>query len=429
MEVKEPEARYLVRRELASTRAGVTPEDWTVTTVGEVVTTSSGTTPPRAQAERYFAGGTIPWVKTLDLNNSEIAATDESVTAEAVAETSLQIYPAGCVVLAMYGGLNQIGRTGILQFPATVNQALTAIRPDPALLDSGYLLRVLNFRVAYWQTVASSSRKDPNITGRDVRDFPIALPPIKEQRAIAQVLCDTDALIESLEQLLAKKRQIKQGAMQELLTGQRRLPGFQSPWLRRSLGTLAEMRSGATPSTSNRANFASSGTPWVSIADLTSSGKWIAATERSISQHGLLNCAAQIYPAGSVLYAMYASLGECSIAKVSLTSSQAILGVQPGPALLNEFLYHHLQWVKPLVKGMGQQGTQANLNKGMVQRFQIALPILAEQTAIAATLSDMDAEIAALQARLAKARQLKQGMMQALLTGRIRLVPPQEEQG
>ena len=111
--------------------------------------------------------GNVPWVKTLDLNNSEIHFTDERVTQAALSETSLQLYPAGSVLVAMYGGYNQIGRTGLLSIPAAVNQALTAIRPDPRKLNSGYLLRVLNYRIDYWKSVASSSRKDPNITGKD----------------------------------------------------------------------------------------------------------------------------------------------------------------------------------------------------------------------------------------------------------------------
>ncbi|MBK7015558.1 MAG: restriction endonuclease subunit S [Sulfuritalea sp.] len=226
MEVREPSAKYLARTAFKQTDVGLIPGDWSVSTIGDLASTSSGTTPPRAQANKYFENGSIPWVKTLDLNNGSIVSTDETITPAALSETSLQLYPNGSVLVAMYGGYNQIGRTGILEISATVNQALTAIRPDTKRLHPGYLLRVLNHRIDYWRTVASSSRKDPNITSKDIREFPLAVPPIPEQQAIAEALSDADALIESLEQLLAKKRQIKQGAMQELLTGQKRLPGF-----------------------------------------------------------------------------------------------------------------------------------------------------------------------------------------------------------
>ena len=226
------------------TEVGAIPVEWDVCLLGDCSDSSSGTTPARSLYARYFAGGTTPWVKTLDLNNSTIIETDECVTEVALRETSLKVHPAGAVLVAMYGGFGQIGRTGLLSFSAAVNQALTAVLPKEHLLDSKYLLYVLNERVNYWKGVASSSRKDPNITGNDVRAFPLAIPPIKEQSAIATALSDVDALIAGLEKLIAKKRDIKQAAMQQLLTGQTRLPGFSGEWVAKRLGELANVAKG-----------------------------------------------------------------------------------------------------------------------------------------------------------------------------------------
>ena len=260
-----------------------------------------------------------------------------------------------------------------------------------------------------------------NIGQADLRKVWMALPTKAEQDAIAEALSDADALIESLEQLLVKKRRLKQGAMQELLSGKKRLPGFSGEWDVKRLGELADMGSGGTPPSSNAA-FYDGDIPWVSISDMTQCGKVISTTDRNLSVAGLNSSAAQMFPAGTVLYAMYASLGECSIAGMPLCSSQAILGIRAKSALDDEFLYYFLTSIKAQVKTMGQQGTQANLNKGMVRDFQLQVPLRPEQTAIAAILSDIDDEISALEAKLVKARQLKQGMMQELLTGRIRLV-------
>lgn len=208
------------------TEVGVIPEDWDVAALGDVSRSSSGTTPSRALKDRYFTNGSIAWVKTLDLNNSDIITTDECVTEHALRETSLTVYPIDSVLVAMYGGFNQIGRTGILCRPAAVNQAITAIRTNPAKLVPGYLIRNLNYRVDYWKSVASSSRKDPNITSKDIKAFPIACPPLAEQESIAEALSDVDAFIEFLEQLVTKKRRLKQGTMQVLLTSKKRLSGF-----------------------------------------------------------------------------------------------------------------------------------------------------------------------------------------------------------
>lgn len=205
------------------TEIGVIPEDWSVSSLIEFGTQAGGTTPPRAQYERYYSNGVHNWVKTLDLNNSEINGTDERVTDAALQETSLRIFPEGTILVAMYGGFQQIGRTGLLKQPAATNQAISAIIPNPKLAEPRFVLEWLNFRVAYWKNVASSSRKDPNITSRDVAKFPLPRPELGEQRAIAKVLQDVDAELEALKTRLAKTKAIKQGMMQELLTGRTRL--------------------------------------------------------------------------------------------------------------------------------------------------------------------------------------------------------------
>jgi type I restriction enzyme S subunit len=287
-------------------------------------------------------------------------------------------------------------------------------------LHNHYLVHLFRFLGPEWKRLMAGSTHS-SIYMPVFRELQVLLPPIDEQEAIAEALSDADALIESLARLLAKKRQVKQGAMHELLAGKKRLPGFSKAWRRTRLGELAEMRSGGTPPSTNQA-FYDGDIPWVSISDMTKRGKFISMTDRNLSTTGLNNSAAQMFPAGTVLYAMYASLGECSIAGVPLCSSQAILGIEVKSSLDSEFLYYFLTSIRARVRTMGQQGTQANLNKGMVQGFQVSLPPRPEQTAIAAILSDMDEEIAALEAKLAKARRIKQGMMQELLTGRIRLV-------
>ena len=251
--------------------------------------------------------------------------------------------------------------------------------------------------------------------------YVLAVPPLPEQRAIAAALSDVDALLAKLDQLIAKKRDLKQAAMQQLLTGQNRLPGFSGEWEVKRLGDVAAMGSGGTPPSSVAAYYGGD-FPWVSISDMTKGGKVITKTDKNLTEDGLANSAAQMFPAGTILYAMYASLGECSIAGMPLCTSQAILGIRPQEKLNADFLYYYLSSLKNAVKSMGQQGTQANLNKGMVQAFQLGLPTVKEQLAIATTLSDMDTELAALEARRDKTHALKQGMMQELLTGRIRLV-------
>ncbi len=409
-----------VRPGYKQTEVGVIPEDWEITALGQCLkgAPAYGINAPAIPFDSRFP----TYLRITDITDdgsfnesTKVSVGHPAAGAYLIESGDMVFARTGASVGKSYRYNREDGRLVFAGF-------LIRLRPDPERLDPTYLMFYAQSR-PYWHWVKVNSMRSgqPGINGREYGRLPIPLPPTKaEQEAIAEALSDADALIESLEQLLAKKRQLKQGAMQELLTGKRRLPGFCGEWEVKRLGELAEMRSGGTPASTNQA-FYDGNIPWVSISDMTKCGKFIFATDRSLSVSGLNNSAAQMYSVGTVLYAMYASLGECSIARIPLCSSQAILGIETKSSLDSEFLYYFLTSIGARVKTMGQQGTQANLNKGMVQGFQLRLPSRREQTAIAAILSDMDAEIAALGTRLAKARALKQGMMQELLTGAIRL--------
>ena len=236
-----------------------------------------------------------------------------------------------------------------------------------------------------------------NIGQKDLARVCILVPPLAEQKKIAQILSTWDKAISVTEKLLTNSQQQKKALMQQLLTGKKRLLDengvrFSGEWKRVKLGAIADMNSGGTPK-STVEEYYGGNIPWVSISDMTSNGKWIATTEKYLTELGLNSSSARIYPKNSVLYAMYASIGECSIAAVNLTSSQAILGIRPKDCLNYEFLYFYLTSLKEKIKLQGQQGTQSNLNAGMVKEFELDLPSIREQQKIAAVLSAADAEI------------------------------------
>ena len=216
------------------TSLGVIPEEWEVKQLGDISNIFSGTTPSR-ENELFFNGGVIPWVKTTDLNNGYLTDTEERITEFALKSTTLKIFPKGTVLVAMYGGFNQIGRTAILGVNATINQALSALIPNNEKIAEYFLLNWLLFKVNKWRRYAASSRKDPNITKNDVLRFPIFVPPLAEQRKIIEVLSICDKAIEKQTQLIEKLELRKKGLMQQLLTGKRRLPGFSGEWKKCSI--------------------------------------------------------------------------------------------------------------------------------------------------------------------------------------------------
>ena len=280
-------------------------------------------------------------------------------------------------------------------------------------------------------------RSDWNV----VKNYLLPLPPLPEQTAIATALSDTDALISSLQKLIAKKKAIKLSAMQNLLNGEIRLPEFAQrtdgslkttrqtelgcvpeDWEMVELEKVAEIKSGGTPST-NRSEFWNGHILWCTPTDITSlSGKYLSDTNRKITEMGLNNSAAELLPIGSVLMTSRATIGECTIVKRPMTTNQGFKNFICNRTVNNEFLYYLLSSQKDKFIELCNGSTFLEISTTQVRKFKITIPkSTTEQTAIAQLLSDMDAEIEALEGRLKKTQALKQGMMQALLTGKIRL--------
>lgn len=410
---------------LKQTPVGPVPEDWTVATIGDIASTSSGTTPSRALFDRYYANGSINWAKTLDLHGAEIEDTDERVTPVALEETSLRLYPAGTVLVAMYGGFNQIGRTGLLRKPAAVNQAISAIQVSPTKLCPDYLLAVLNLSVHHWKSVASSSRKDPNITGTDVRGFPIAIPPMNEQRAIAAALRDIASLTRSLDALIAKKRDLKQAAMQQLLTARSRLRGFEGAWQTAKLGALGRFLKGSGV---KRDEATSGDLPCVRYGELyTQHHDYIRSFGSWISESVARTAVPVRY--GDILFAgsgeTKQEIGKCA-AVVGAPEAYAggdIVIFRPyeaDPLFLGYYL--NTPAISTQKASLGQGDAVVHISATALASIDVCIPSSKEQSALGKVLSDFDTEIDALQARLEKLRALKQAMMQQLLTGRIRLI-------
>jgi type I restriction enzyme, S subunit len=404
----------IVRAGYKQTEVGVIPEDWHVKRLGDIATIATGNTPPTRDGANY--GDEFLFVSPADLGDEKhVIDTQKRLSKKGFSLS--RSFPKDSILFVCIG--STIGKCGVASIELTTNQQINAIFPASAF-STDYLYYTVCAAAPKVRALAGEQAV-PIVNKTQFSQTEVSLPPLPEQRAIATALSDVDTLLAKLDQFIAKKRDLKQATMQQLLTGQTRLPGFSGEWEVKRLGDVSAMGSGGTPTSSVSAYY-DGDYPWVSISDMTKGGKVITRTDRNLSVDGLANSAAQIFPAGTVLYAMYASLGECSIAGMPLCTSQAILGIRPQERLNGDFLYYYLNSLKSAVKSMGQQGTQANLNKGMVQAFQLGLPSANEQTAIATILSDMDTELAALEARRDKTRALKQGMMQELLTGRIRLI-------
>jgi len=295
----------------------------------------------------------------------------------------------------------------------------------PSATDPNFLQRVLSSRRAISAIEgASVGTTMVNLNQSTLAGLTIQLPPLPEQRAIAAALSDVDALLTGLDRLIAKKRDLKQAAMQQLLTGVTRLPGFKGEWVARLLPELAEIRSGGTPSTNDLAAW-DGDIAWCTPTDITAlaGDKYLTNTARRITPHGLKQSSAEVIPTGSVVMTSRATIGECAINTIPMTTNQGFKNFIPFEAVDAEFLYYLLTTQKASFISLCGGSTFLEIGKTQLRGYGIRVPSeKAEQTAIATILSDMDAELAALEARRDKTRALKQAMMQELLTGRVRLV-------
>ena len=257
----------------------------------------------------------------------------------------------------------------------------------------------------------STRSGQPGINGQEYGTLQLPLPGPAEQRAIVTVLSDVDALLGGLDRLIAKKRDLKQAAMQQLLTGQTRLPGFQGEWEVKRLGDVAEIVMGQSPSSAYY-NTRGDGLPLIQgNADVSNRKTVLRVFTTEVTKRAR---------AGDILMSVRAPVGEVSHVTFDACLGRGVCAIR----FPNNFLYHYLVFLELTWAKHSKGSTFDSVNSNDVKAVEIEFPMdVDEQAAIASVLSDMDAELAALEARRDKTRDLKQAMMQELLTGKTRLVP------
>jgi type I restriction enzyme S subunit len=295
---------------------------------------------------------------------------------------------------------------------------LILARPNPAKADPQFIYSALN-TPRYWDWVKMESQRSgqPGVNSKQYASFLLAIPPLPEQRAIAEALRDADALIAALEAMIAKKRDLKQAAMQHLLTGKTRLPGFSGEWEVKRLGDVAAIRNDKINTLSAEAAAFCVELEQVGQNTGHIDGHSDARGRRSVKYH---------FRQGDVLFGrLRPYLRKFWWAICDGVCSTEIWPLVPiGGRLVSGFLFQMVQTDAFIEAANSSYGTHMPRSDWKALRqFEVSVPSdPAEQTAIAEVLSDMDADIAAYEARAAKARAVKQGMMQELLTGKVRLL-------
>ena len=405
-----------------SSPLGIIPEDWEVKRLGEIAEITSGTTPLRANRS-YYDGGTIPWVKTTDLNNKELFDTEEYVSEIAVSKTSLKLLPKGTVLVAMYGGFNQIGRTSILGIEATINQALSALICNDNVLNF-YVLAWLNGRVDDWKNLAASSRKDPNITGKDVERFHILVPKKEEQQRIVSVLSLWDTAISKQTALIEKLILRKRGLMQQLLTGKKRLKGFEGKWKEVRLGEIGVFfKGGGVP----KNKITNTGNKCLTYGDLYTKYDNVISKVKSYIDDDTANESVKIQY-GDICFAgsgeTKEDIGKCAAyidGDYGYAGGDIIVfrANNCNPITLS-FILNSNDVIRQK-SNMGQGHSVVHIYPYQLEKIAIKIPSRIEQDAIATVLMESDKGIELAKQKLSSLQEQKKGLMQVLLTGKKRV--------
>ncbi len=401
---------------LKNIEVGLIPGDWKVKKIGEIVDKFVNGGTPSTKNENYWLGN-IPWITGADILEQKIEIVRRYITNEAVKNSSTNIIKKNSILFVSRTG---VGKIAIAPFDVAISQDFTGIYVNDIKVDTMFLFRYFDFNQNKLKSL-NQGTSIQGITRETLSSMLIPLPPtIEEQKAIATALNDTDELISKLDKLIDKKRAIKQGAMQELLKPK-------EGWKVLKLGDVTDITKLAGFEYSNYFNSYKDGGDIIVIrgTNITnnkmdlSDVKYIPTSVSNKLKRSKLN-------KNDLVFAYVGTIGPVFLVdeddKYHLGPNTS--KITPKKEITPLFLYHYFtssNLYKEIVEHTSI-GAQPSLSMFKIRRFQLNLPSIIEQKRIAQILSDMESEIEGLKKKLEKLQNLKQGMMQNLLTGKIRLI-------
>lgn len=413
------------------TEVGMIPDDWEIKKLGDFSSFQNGIGfPIRYQGKQ---NGDLPFCKVSDMNlvGNEVYITRSNnyISYEEACIMNAPIVPHNSIIFAKVGAALLLNRRRIAKCKICVDNNMMALIPDKCVNLYFIYQKLITIDFADY----SQEGALPSINSSQISKISIAVPPLPEQKAIAEVLSDMDALIEAQKELIAKKRDIKQGTMQELLSGRVRLPGYETKgwkhtdigeipddWEVKILGDICEkVIGGGTPSRNNKIYWDGK-IPWATVKDLSSFNA--NSTQEYITEEGLRESPSTLVPAGMIIIATRMLIGQPVIYNCDVAINQDLKALFLIRGYDKYYLSYCLKLMSKKLISASSGSTVLGISTSDLKALCLTFPSLPEQKAIAQVLSDMDNEIETLEAELEKLNHMKRGMMQELLTGRIRLV-------
>ncbi len=390
-------------------------ENWEESKLGEIYNIYSGQTPLRSDSSNFDNPNTA-WIKTTDLNNSSIKVNEENISEKAAGK--LKILKKDTVLIAMYGGFNQIGRTGILTYPASINQALSALEPINEIVPY-FLITELNYRVKEWKRLAASSRKDPNITKSDVEGFVLHYPSYQEQNKIGNFFNQLDDTIAIHQQELTTLKQTKQGFLQKMFpkdgesVPELRFPGFTVDWENHKLNSV--FKDFIVPMRDKPKEFSGS-IPWTRIEDIE--GRYINGTTSGqyVSEETIKSMNLKVIPRGSLIVSASATFGIVAIVTKDLITNQTFIGLVPNANHNIDFLYTFFQstTIQKRLKRESAGSTIFYISRKQFEDLTGSFPKLEEQERIGKFFKQLDDTITLHQQELDALQETKKAFLQKM---------------
>ena len=402
---------------------------WSLAKLKDICGFIGGGTPSK-EIEDFWCGN-IPWISSSDLTESSIWKINitRHITPEAVTKSAAQICPSNSILVVSRVG---VGKVAIAPVEVCTSQDFTNLvcRKHDARFLAYYIQSKMKMMAEKTQGTSIKG-----VTVEDIAQIEIKLPPREEQTSIAVALSDIDSLISSLQKLIEKKKAIKQGAIQELLTGKKRLPGFSGEWNEASFADLFDFlptnvftRDQMTDTgTIKNIHYGDILTKYGACLDISNTNVSYLSETVSAKRYSESSYARS----GDVIIADTAedtTVGKCiELVNVcgKVLSGQHTMLCRPKVSFAPKFLGYYMNadcfhnQMLPFITGI----KVSSISKTNVSALRLKYPsLIEEQQEIAAVFSDMDDETEQLEKELTKYQQIKQGMMQELLTGRIRLV-------
>ncbi len=417
-----------VREGYKITELGEIPNEWKIKKLGELTKVIRGASPRPKGDPRYY-GGNIPRLMIADVSRDgkyvipqiDFLTEEGAKKSRPMKKGDLVISISGTVALPTFLAVDACIHDGFMGFIE---------------IDESILKEFLYYQILYLRELLISQATDGgvyiNLTTDIVKDFNILVPSINEQEKIALILSTVDEQIDNVDELIQKNKELKKGLMQQLLTKgightkfkKTEIGEIPEEWEVIKLSELAEIKRGASPRPINNPKWFSENKKvgWIRISDVTKTKKYLKKTEQYLSEEGIAK--SRLVKPNNLIMSICATVGKPIILKMEACIHDGFIlfdNLDRSRVNIN-YLYYLLQKKEEEFKSMGQTGTQANLNTNLVGSTLIALPKIQEQEKMELILSEVDEKIEEYENKKQKLEELKKGLMQQLLTGKVRVI-------